>query len=584
MVRRWVFLFLLTGLLAGLAPAPVTAIDTRTLVIESFHADIMVFRDGTLEVTETIRTRFTGQWNGIFRFLPIEYRTPQGFNYTLRVTLQSITDENGRELEYRVSRERHNRKFRIRIPGARDATRTVIIKYQVANGLRYFEEYDELYWNVTGDESGFPIEASSARVTLPPDVTGIRAVAFTGGFGSSEQAAEIVTDSFSAGIRATRSLNLREGLTVAVAWDKGFVAEPTLLQKIGFFFFSNWPFFFPVGVFGIMYWLWHTRGRDPRQRSIVPRYEPPDGMSPAEIGTLIDNSPDMRDITAIIVDMAVRGFLEIEEKEESKWLGLSSGTEYVFHLKKQREEWNNLKGHERELLIELFDAGGRSVIEMSELENSFYTALPGIKDDIFQRLMDRKYYDHRPDKVLRSYLVAGALIGFFSVWGGGFLSSFFGVSMLTFVIAGIASGVIIAGFGLIMPARTMAGARALENVKGLEEFLTRVESDRFKRMTKTPEMFEKLLPYAMALGVEGKWAAAFASIYKEPPNWYRSYRYGPGLGFHMHGFTHGLSSMSTRAGSVMTSAPRSSGGSGFGGGGGGGFSGGGFGGGGTGGW
>ena len=93
MVRRWVFLFLLTGLLAGLAPAPVTAIDTRTLVIESFHADIMVFRDGTLEVTETIRTRFTGQWKGIFRTIPIEYRTSQGFNYTLRLKLVSITDQ-----------------------------------------------------------------------------------------------------------------------------------------------------------------------------------------------------------------------------------------------------------------------------------------------------------------------------------------------------------------------------------------------------------------------------------------------------------------------------------------------------------
>jgi uncharacterized membrane protein len=115
-------------------------------------------------------------------------------------------------------------------------------------------------------------------------------------------------------------------------------------------------------------------------------------------------------------------------------------------------------------------------------------------------------------------------------------------------------------------------------VLGFEEFLSRVEADRYDRMIKTPEMFEKYLPFAMALGVEKSWVRAFENIYREPPQWYR----GPsGHRFHPRTFVNDLGHMSSRAGAVMASAPRSSGGSGFGGGG---SSGGGFGGGGGGGF
>ena len=125
--------------------------------------------------------------------------------------------------------------------------------------------------------------------------------------------------------------------------------------------------------------------------------------------------------------------------------------------------------------------------------------------------------------------------------------------------------------------------RALEGILGFEDFLVHVESDRFNKMIKTPEMFEKFLPFAMALGVEKNWSKAFQGILKEPPNWYRGSSFGPN--FYAMSFVNDLSYMSTRASSALTSAPRSSGGSAFGGGGGGGgFSGGGFGGGGGGGF
>jgi len=147
------------------------------------------------------------------------------------------------------------------------------------------------------------------------------------------------------------------------------------------------------------------------------------------------------------------------------------------------------------------------------------------------------------------------------------------------MFAGFLSAGLVAVFGYFMPARTLKGAQALEGVLGFEEFLERVESDRFERMIKTPQMFEKFLPFAMAFGVEKNWVRAFDNIFKEPPQWYRGGRFD--TGFRPTHLVNNLSSMSSRAGSALSSAPRStSGGSGFGGGGGGGFSGGGFGGGG----
>jgi uncharacterized membrane protein len=182
-----------------------------------------------------------------------------------------------------------------------------------------------------------------------------------------------------------------------------------------------------------------------------------------------------------------------------------------------------------------------------------------------------------------AYVGGAFVVGLLALVGGFFLAEAWSLSQLTVVLAAAGTALPILGFGIFMPARTMKGARALERVLGFEEFLERVESDRYKRMITSPEMFERFLPYAMAFGVEKKWAAAFEGMYTQPPDWYRGQWQG---GFRPVFFVHSMGHMSSMAGTAMSSGPRSSGGSGFGGGGfsGGGFSGGGFGGGGGGGW
>lgn len=150
------------------------------MVIEQFHADIQVLTNGDLIVTETIRPRFTGSWNGLKRDIPVEYQTPQGFNYTLWLDLVSVTDEHRTPLKYESSRDRHYRVFKIWLPGAQDTTKTLILTYKVSNGLKHFEEHDELYWNITGDEWDVPIESAGATILLPAAATGVKALAFSG--------------------------------------------------------------------------------------------------------------------------------------------------------------------------------------------------------------------------------------------------------------------------------------------------------------------------------------------------------------------------------------------------------------------
>lgn len=563
--------------------------QARSWRIEDFHSDLRVFSTGAVEVTERIRVRFDGSFNGVYRTIPIEYRGTSGFNVTLRLDVTGVEDGSGAPLRYELSREGHYRKIKVWVPNARDAVRTVVIRYRAENALLHFDEddleWDELYWNVTGDEWPVPIDASSARIQLPSGVTGVRARAFTGQYGSDESAAEITIRETerAVDVSSRRGLGIHEGLTVVVAWDaraggadgEYVVHRPGPAEKALEFLRANWPLVIPLLVFFLMHRIWSKVGKDPDRRPVAAKYEPPAGMTPFEAGVLVDNRPDMRDVTSTLVDLAVRGWLVIEQVEEEKLFGLVKDTDYVFELQRPLAAAGELKSHERKLLEAMFDGGSDSRVRSSELENSFYKDLPGIKSALFDQLVSEGYYRSRPDRVQGAWIGGGLVgTGVLAVLGV-VLASNWGMSQLTVIVAAALCAAIVIGFGILMPARTVKGARAQEEVLGFEEFLDRVESDRFRRMITGPEMFEKFLPYAMALGVEKQWAAAFADILREPPNWYHGAGHAT---FRPSMFVSDLSGMSNATASAMTTAPRSTGGSGMSGGGG--FSGGGFGGGG----
>lgn len=565
---------------AFLAAVCGSATGAKELRIENFDAHIAVGSDGTIHVTETIQAHFIGaNWHGLYRSIPVEYVTPQGMNYTLFLDVKRVTDGHGYRLKFDSSRVRHYRKLKIYIPDADNSVQTISIEYTISDAIRFFEDHDELYWNVTGDEWDVPIQAAHANIILPAGTSNIRATAFTGAYGSRARDAQIDVAGNGVEVRTTAPLPYHAGLTVAVAMDKGAIREPTAADVIGRFLRSNWPLFLPVVVFFVMFRQWWTRGRDPRLRPITAQYEPPNQLSPGEAGALVDNSADMRDITASVVDLAVRGYMVIEEIQKEHLLGLTHEKSYNFILQKDRSQWGALKPHEQALLNGFFTMGTTGeTISMDSLQNRFYKTLPIMRTGIFDALVIQGYYKRRPDTVRSSYIGAGILVGALMAWGFPVVAGFLGVAPLPFIIAGIVSGAIICGFGWFMPAHTEAGTRVLENVLGFEDFLNHVEADRFNRTIKTPQMFEKFLPFAMAFGVEKNWSKAFDGIMTQPPGWYRG---GTGAGFYPVNFTNNLNSMSSAAGAAMASAPRSSGGSGFGGGG---SSGGGFGGGGGGGF
>jgi len=579
---------LVTGALAALLlvlAAPARA--QRSLAIESFLADVSVDRAGGIEVVETIRARFTGSWNGLYRMIPVEYVTPQRLNYTLRLTVDAVTSEAGQALRYESRRERHYRKLKVWVPDARDAVRTIVIRYHVANALRFFEDHDELYWNVTGDEWEVPIERAESTLTLPAGVENVRAVAFTGGYGSREEAATIDSGGASVRVRTSRPLAFREGLTVGLAWDPGVVHRPTPVERAAGFARSNLLLLVPLVALGVMWRTWSTRGRDPKRRPIVPRYEPPPGLTPGELGTMVDDSPDVRDVTATFVDLAVRGFIRIEEWDDPVLFGLFTTHDYRFVLLVPPVGWQGLRSHERQVLEGVFDleggraaeeAGAGTTVKLSDLQNKFYKKMAKIREGLSNGLVSKGIYVRRPDRVRARYLIGGVAAGIAVVAGGVFLSNLYGLAVLAAIAAGVTTTVVVCVFGWFMPARTPAGARTLDEVLGFEEFLRRVEKDRFERVIKTPEMFEQYLPFAMALGVDKQWARAFEGIVTEPPSWYRG---GSASGFHPAVFVGSMGKLSHAAGAAMSSSPRSSGGSGFSGGG---SSGGGFGGGGGGGF
>jgi Predicted membrane protein (DUF2207) len=568
-------LFLLLATLSALA-SPAAA-QVKNWHISDFKDTIAIAKDGTAVINEKITLAFVGEWHGIHRTIPIQYPGPHGTNYTLFVAVNSVSDENGRKLKYDSSKSGDFRDLKIYIPDAVDATRVVNIQYTVRNSVRFFDSYDEFYWNVTGNDWQVPIDHASAFVTFPQNAAGgLRAQAFTGAYGSKEHEATSEVNGADVMFETTNPLSMRAGMTIDIFIPQGILKEPSGLTKLGWFLGSNPIVFLPLLTFAVMLGLWHTVGKDPEPGlSVAPQYAPPQGMTPAEVGTLIDDSTDPRDITSTIVDLAVRGYVKIEEKVDT--FLVFHHKEYVFHLLKPAAQWgSDLSPHERVMLENIFVGGSET--KLSTLKNRFYTAIPIVRQDIMAALKSKGMYMLDPESANGYSIGAAVAIGLLvaAVQYLGLLNLFNSVPLV--IVSALISAVIWWLFARQMTAKTLLGGRTLVAVRGFQEFMNRVDADRIKRMP--PDTFEKFLPYAMALGVEHHWAQAFAGIVKDPPSWYASPSGSPV--FNALLFSSSMHSMATDMHQVFVSSPRaSSGGSGFGGsGGGGGFSGGGFGGGG----
>jgi hypothetical protein len=559
----------------------------RSLRLRKFDALLAVHSDGSLDVTEQLTIGFTGQWNGINRDISLQHNTAQGRATRLAITIGYVTDETGQRLRVEEQSENNGRtrRLHIYIPGANNTDRQIIIRYRVANAIRFFfanssvGALDELYWNVTGNNWSMPIDSAHARVVLPEGVTPTRTAVYTGSLGSTSGDAKIDTVGNEVDFTLMRGLYQYEGMTVGVGWPAGHISSRPSETQERLARAAQWlPLVFPLIVFILAFRAWQKHGRDPEEGSYVVRYEPVEGASPAELGTLVDNSADMDDITATLVDLAVRGFIRIEETTESHLLGLSHSTDYILHILRDPSQWTGLKPHEQLYLDALSTLApiGETSVKVSELRNKFYTYLPSIRNAIYDSLLASGYYLERPDKVQGKWIALAVLSAIVGIGLGVIATKMMWllISPFALIAAGVLTTIIVFVFSQIMPARTIAGARAREATLGFKEFLSRVEEERMKKLITSPAMFERFLPYAMAFGVADKWAKAFEDIYREPPQWY----VGSTGQFSTSNFSHSISAMSSAAASSMSSSPSSSGsggggssGGGSGGGGGGGF-------------
>jgi len=543
--------------------------------IADYQDTIGINQDGRAVVRERITLVFIGEWHGIHRTIPLEYPGPRGTNYTLFVDVRSITDGSGARLKYESHASNGDRDLKIYLPDAVDTTKTVQIDYAVRNGIRFFDNYDEFYWNVTGNDWTVPIDHAGAFVNFPDNASGsLRAQAFTGAYGSTGHEATSEVKGADTVFETSNPLPMRGGLTIDVYIPKGILKEPSALTRFGWFIGSNPILLLPLVTFAVMFAFWWYKGRDPDSgQSVAPMYEPPKEISPAEAGTLIDDTIHPRDITCTIVDLAVRGYVKIEETVDQGLI--FHHKDYTFHMLKGGEAWQDLAPHERVLLGNVFASG--KTVRLSSLKNHFYTAIPVIRHDIFSQLRSKGMYLLDPESANGYSIVAAVviLIPFAIAQFTGY-ADFFN-SIPTLIGAVLISAAIWWLFARQMTAKTIRGGRTRVAVLGFQEFMNRVDADRLKRMP--PDTFEKYLPYAMALGIEHTWAQKFAGIVQNPPQWYVSPN---GMTFNPILFSNTMHSMSNDMHQAFVSAPRaSSTGSGWsGGGGGGGFSGGGFGGGG----
>ena len=273
------FLFFITALLLLTASSAMARSISVTRWVDAIHVD----DDGSARVSEQITYTFTGAFHGIYRDVPIEYPGPKGSNYTLFVKINRITDAEGSPLKFEKKVSNGYLKLKVTVPGAVDSDKMVKIEYTVSNAVKFFEDHDEFYWNVTGNDSPLPIQYAAADAFFPDSTAGsLRAQAFSGVYGSTEAAKSSVQGA-TASFETNGPLPMHGGLTIDVYIPKGLLHEPGALTKLLWFARSNPILSLPIWAFAVMFTLWWMKGRDPNPgMSVAPMYEPPESMRPAE--------------------------------------------------------------------------------------------------------------------------------------------------------------------------------------------------------------------------------------------------------------------------------------------------------------
>ncbi len=616
--------------------------------ILSFRSRITVQPDSSMTVRETIRVRGAGRKisHGIYRDFPTRYRDRAGNRYRVDFRVLEVRRDGNTE-GYHIKRLSNGervylgRKNVLLPPG--EYTYTIV--YRTSRQIGYFKDHDELYWNVTGNGWDFPIEEASAVVELPPGIPAdrIKLEGYTGPRGSKEKAFRAsLTSSGEASFTAARPLAPREGLTIVVSWPRGFVRKPPPRERAAALVRDNLGMGAAlIGLLALLlYYLvaWALTGKDPPRGTIIPLFQPPKGFSPAGLRYLVKMGYDHQAFAAALIDMAVKGFLKIREAagvytlekigagenllagDEQKIAARLFKTADVLELRQKNR--SRIRAAARVLRLSLKNRFKK--IYFIDNRRCF---VPGVALSVVPLILVALSPGDPQNRLAAVFVcfwltfwsigAIGLLRKVVAAWKGVstggrskgirmtgailltlFSAPFFaGECVGLFLLAWITSLpglLIIAGaigadflFHRLLKAPTRAGRDLLDRTDGFRMFLSVAEKDRLKFANppeRTPELFERYLPYALALDVEQPWAEQFSAVLARAgeaggayrPGWYS----GPSWsGFGGSAFVSSLGGTLSSAIASSSTAPGSSSGSG-----GGGSSGGGGGGGGGGGW
>ena len=601
-LNRRTALMLIAFVAAILSATPASGQGFTPESTPRFDVRIVIEPSGTLEITETIVQDFGDvPRHGIIRSIPNRQLVDDEFDRVYPIEVVSVRTSEGAPDDLQTTQE--SGTFVIRI-GHPDITitgeHTYTITYRVEGAMNGFDTRDELYWNAIGTEWEQPIGFMRVRVEGPAPIE--RIACYRGTFGSTLGCTrEQIKDG--AAVFVQENLGAFKGMSVVVALPPGTVTStaPILEERWSLgraFSLTPSTVLSAIGLLGLIVlgfgWLMWKRGRDVRfvgsqvdqvmggpegaETQAVPLFEsgaapvefaPPEDLRPGQVGTLIDEEANTLDVSATIVDLAVRKYLVIEELPKKWLLGKAD-----WKLTRTPADAGGLLPYERTLLNGLFEDGDE--VELSDLRKTFAARLQKVKDALYRDVVERKWFFRPPDRVRQVWLGIGS-----AVLLAGIAITVLLAVRTTFALLGIPF--VIGGLLLVfgakrMPARTAKGTAIARRVNGFRTVIETAEEHTAK-WAEQENVFTRFLPYAIVFGVTDKWAKAFESLGQMPADdmsWYVSTQ-----PFAYVAFADSMDSFSVTTSGVISATPSGSGGSGFSGGG---FSGGGGGGGGGGSW
>jgi len=563
------FFFLSAGLVQGAEMIPV---DRSIEEITRFESHITINQDTSLSIEETINYFTPVDKHGIYRYIPEKYRR-EGLVYSNPISEISVTDTEGNPMPFSTTREKGNLTLKIGDPNKTFAGRRIYsISYKVGHAILRQKDFDELYWDITGEGWQFPVLSSTVTIRSP-FAAGGETICFVGPVGSVSSDCTISRKDKLIKVETREEINYGDNFTVAVKLNQqNSLIFPTATEKLIDLIKNNLFLALTVVPGLLMFFVWYKKGRDFRfvspnvfnldtdqPKGLRPLfepintlmvYEPLKDLTPGEAGAMLDEKVDNQDVVAEIIDLARKKYLGIERVEKKGFLKF--GHDYL--LTKFKDGPGDLPPQQKYLMEHIFNS--KTSVKLNELKGTFYIHMTKVKEIINDRLREQKLFTSNPNNTRGIWFIATVLMCC-AVFATTINTMAFLETIWTFAIF-LVSAVTAIIFAWNMPQKTAVGTNLALQVRGLRET---IRLGKWREEIKEKHLFiEEILPFAIALGVIGKLTKDMSALDIRPPKYLEG-----GRGMNNLAWSGFVSDFSHSAASGLSYNPSSSssGGSGF---------------------